>query len=89
MGNITEVTRLGDYGSGHQFYHRLSDPTYHTLIIHSDVIAFHETTNGPFNPEDTIWAPWSPDSNNENGTEGAEYLAKIRQQAEEFTSRTI
>jgi cupin fold WbuC family metalloprotein len=86
-GNITESTRLGDYASGHQFYHRLSDPTYHTLVIHSDTVAFHETTNGPFNPEDTIWAPWAPASDSENETQATEFLAMMRKEVEAFASR--
>lgn len=60
-GNITGTTRMGDYQSGRTFYHRLSQPTYHTLLITSDVLVFHEITNGPFRREDTIWAPWAPE----------------------------
>ena len=81
-GSITEVTRLGDYASGGRFYHRLSDPTYHTLIIVSEVIAFHETTNGPFRPADTIWAPWAPESSDD--VAAIAYMEKLREEAESF-----
>lgn len=84
-GNITEVTTLGDYTSGYQFYHRLSDPTYHTLVIQSDTIAFHEITNGPFDPDDTVWAPWAPASDSEDNTEASEFLTAMRKQVEAFT----
>jgi cupin fold WbuC family metalloprotein len=60
-GNIVEVIRMGDYSSGHRFYYRMSGPHYHTLLIQSDVLVFHETTNGPFTREDTIFAPWAPE----------------------------
>ena len=77
-GDITEVTQLGDYSSGRQFFHRMSDPRFHTLIINSDTVAFHETTNGPFNPKDTIWAPWAPASDEENEAQASEFLVMMR-----------
>jgi len=60
-GNLVDVIPMGDYASGREFYYRLADPRYHTLLIRSDYVVFHETTNGPFNRADTIFAPWSPD----------------------------
>jgi cupin fold WbuC family metalloprotein len=60
-GDITGVTSMGDYQSGRTFYHRLSEPAFHTLLITSDVVVFHEITNGPFDRADTIWAPWAPE----------------------------
>ena len=59
-GNINDIISMGDYSTGRMFFYRLSASVYHTLLIKSDVLVFHETTNGPFRPEDTIWAPWSP-----------------------------
>jgi cupin fold WbuC family metalloprotein len=60
-GNLSEVISMGDYHSGRKFYYRLSDSRYHTLLIHSHHVVFHETTNGPFDRTDTIFAPWAPD----------------------------
>ena len=60
-GNIHDVIKLGDYASGRKFYYRITDPYYHSLLIRSEVVVFHETTSGPFEPEETIFAPWSPD----------------------------
>src|SRR2546426_4697246 len=48
-GNVIEVVAMGDYASGRKFYYRLADPLYHTLLIRSDYVIFHEITNGPFN----------------------------------------
>lgn len=65
MGTITEVIRMGEYLSGNKFYYRISGPTYHTLLIRSHILVFHETTSGPFNRGDTIFAPWAPDESDE------------------------
>ncbi|MBZ5557427.1 MAG: WbuC family cupin fold metalloprotein [Acidobacteriia bacterium] len=66
-GAVADVVPVGDYASGRTFYYRLADPVYHTLIITSPVFVFHETTNGPFRPEDTIWAQWAPDAGDASG----------------------
>ena len=63
-GNIANVIEMGNYASGLYFYYRLNDPLYHTLLIHSDFLVFHETTNGPFIRENTIFAPWAPEEKN-------------------------
>jgi len=76
-GDITCITSMGDYDSGLPFYHRLSEPAYHTLLITSDVLVFHEITNGPFKRSDTIWAPWAPeDSDVESVNRFTERLAR-------------
>lgn len=59
-GKIVAVVPMGDYASGRKFYYRLADPQYHTLLIRSDRLIFHEITNGPFDRADTRFAPWSP-----------------------------
>ena len=80
-GTITEILQMGDYQSGRPFYHRLSDPCYHTLLITSDVLVFHETTGGPFRSSDNIFAPWAPDgSDDARATEYMEALAKAGRQ---------
>ena len=63
-GNITGVNRVADHASGEAFYHRISDPCFHTLLIRSDFLVFHEITNGPFRPDQTEYAPWSPEETN-------------------------
>jgi cupin fold WbuC family metalloprotein len=59
-GAIVDIVRMGDYASGRNFYYRISQPAYHTLVLRSDVLVIHETTNGPFHRDDSIFAPWSP-----------------------------
>jgi len=60
-GRIESVISMGDYATGKVFYYRMATPTFHTLIIRSEVLIFHETTNGPFDRSDTIFAPWAPE----------------------------
>lgn len=64
-GGIIKVASLGDYLSKYNFYWKLSDPYYHTLLINSGFFIFHETTNGPFNKTDVIFPPWAPEDYNE------------------------
>jgi cupin fold WbuC family metalloprotein len=63
-GAVTEVIRMGSFASGRRFFYRIADPLFHTLLICSAVLVFHETTSGPFRREDTIFAPWAPDDSN-------------------------
>ena len=66
-GKVVEVIEMGDYVSGRRFYYRIDTPAYHTLIIRSDVLVFHETTNGPFRREDTVFASWAPEDSDLEG----------------------
>jgi cupin fold WbuC family metalloprotein len=59
-GHVEQVIPIGNYGSGRCFYYRLSSARFHTVLIDSPALVFHETTNGPFRPLETVWAPWSP-----------------------------
>jgi cupin fold WbuC family metalloprotein len=68
-GNIERVIRMGDYASGRTFYYRMAVPVFHTLIVRSDVLVFHETTNGPFDRKDTVFAPWAPEESDAPGAE--------------------
>jgi len=63
IGRILQVVQMGEYLSGLVTYYRLSDDYFHTVVPVSDIVVFHEITNGPFNPEDTIYPLWSPKDN--------------------------
>jgi|TARA_Y100000310_G_C20414881_1_gene683818 cupin fold WbuC family metalloprotein len=65
-GQINETIEMGAYSTGQKFFYRLPPSHYHTLLIESDVLVFHEITNGPFRPEDTVWAPWAPEETDKN-----------------------
>ena len=60
-GGIVNAVKMGDYLSGCSFYYRIAKPLYHTLSIKSRFLIFHESTAGPFNRAETVFAPWSPD----------------------------
>ena len=59
-GRIQQVIKMGDYSSNSVFFYRLEQPIFHTLIVRSEVLVFHETTNGPLDKDTTIFAPWAP-----------------------------
>ena len=59
-GALSECHRLGEHSSGLPFYQTTRTDLYHSLIVRSDWTVFLEITKGPFEPSDTVWAPWSP-----------------------------
>jgi cupin fold WbuC family metalloprotein len=60
-GGVNDVIRMGTFASGRPFFYRIASPLFHTLLIRSATLVFHETTNGPFNRADTVFATWAPD----------------------------
>jgi cupin fold WbuC family metalloprotein len=73
-GAITQVTRLAPVGSKDPFFFRIAEPRFHTIIVQSDALIFHETTTGPFVREETILAPWAPE---EGGDDGRAYQRQL------------
>jgi cupin fold WbuC family metalloprotein len=78
-GKIVNVVELGDITTGRDFYYRLSESIFHTLVIHSDFLVFHEVTNGPFVASETIRAPFAPPESHTKEVHA--YLASIRRGA--------
>lgn len=74
-GGILEVINMGDYPSGDTFFYRLSESYFHTVILISDFVVFHETINGPFNREDNVFARWSPEENDHSAVK--EYMDRL------------
>ena len=60
-GAIRQIIRMGPFGSGRKFYHRLAGPVFHSLLIRSDFLVFHEITQGPFLRGQTVFADWAPE----------------------------
>jgi cupin fold WbuC family metalloprotein len=83
-GNVKQVISMGEYASGQEFFFRSDLPIYHTLLIRSPMLTFLETTNGPFNRADTIFAPWSPDGN--DPSEVKHYLSELEKSVGAFLS---
>jgi len=73
-GSIREVINMGTIESGKKFYNRISEPVYHTLLIRSDFLVFHEITEGPFNREDTIFPDWAPEI---DGRESIDFINHV------------
>ncbi|WP_444550576.1 WbuC family cupin fold metalloprotein [Candidatus Magnetomonas plexicatena] len=63
-GGIVSVIEMSPQNC---FFYRLSESAFHTVVPTSDMVVFHETTNGPFNRSDTMFAPWSPEENDVQG----------------------
>jgi len=68
-GAVLDLIEMSSYSGGEVFYYRLSEPLFHTVIIRSEVVVFHETTNGPFRREDMVFAEWSPRDNEVDATD--------------------
>jgi len=81
-GAILDLIEMSDYNGGKVFYYRLSEPLFHTVIIKSEVVVFHETTNGPFCREDMVFAEWSPPENEVEATH--RFLKNLCTQLTEF-----
>ena len=81
-GDVRDVIQMGNYASNRAFYYRISTALYHTLIIRTDVLVFHETTTGPFNRKDTVFASWSPEEHYTVGC--ALFMEKLTLEAEKF-----
>jgi cupin fold WbuC family metalloprotein len=74
-GTIREVIQMGPYHTGGVFYYRLIHACFHTVLVNTQHVLFHETTNGPFDPADTEFAPWAPEEGEESV---ASYLTTLR-----------
>lgn len=81
-GQITDVVRMGPYGAGRCFFYRMADPLFHTVLVRTETVIFHETTNGPFVREDTEFAEWAPDEKNSEAA--ADFVLKVGKLAAVF-----
>ena len=59
-GAIEESIELADLSTaaGAAFYCRIPVRRFHTVIPLSETVVFREVTDGPFIPEETVFAPW-------------------------------
>jgi cupin fold WbuC family metalloprotein len=63
-GHVTRRLALGSLQSGKTFYLRNENNEWHSFLVQSPYAIIHETTNGPFDPSETEFAPWSPEPDN-------------------------
>ncbi len=83
-GNVEQVIPLtspGQPGTTSPYYYRLPRMTYHSLLIDSEWLLFHEVAAGPFNPETTVFPNWAPD-----GADDLSALAWLKERAGEVLS---
>ncbi len=69
FGNDGRIQRLVDLSANgsQDLYYRLAAPTFHTVVLRTQLAVFHETTNGPFIPSDVDFPIWSPDERDSIG----------------------
>ncbi len=81
-GEVIDVIQLGAPGSGRNFYYRLSESAFHTLLIRSDYLVVHEVTNGPFERDRTVMAPFAPSE--DKVEEASAYMSQVAAQVSRF-----
>ncbi len=85
-GKIEDVIGLDNYNSGKRFYYRMDNPYYHTVFVTADFLVFHETTGGPFQKSDTVFAPWAPEES--DITSGKKYMEQLVRNLDDFLSKS-
>jgi cupin fold WbuC family metalloprotein len=80
-GSIRDTVALGDGGNA-AFFCRIPAGVFHTLLIRSEWLVFHETTCGPFDRSATQIAPWSPADADEAGV--AAFVKRLEGDAAAF-----
>jgi len=73
-GSIRQVIPMGTPDSGKVFYQRLCSEIFHTLVIRTEFLVFHESTEGPFSRVKTIFPEWAPP---EQGVASKSFMDRI------------
>ncbi|MGZ0080398.1 WbuC family cupin fold metalloprotein [Methylomonas sp. YC3] len=55
-----EIHKVIQFDRDHSFYYRLDSNLFHTIVVRSEVLIFHEVTNGPFVQNATEFAKFAP-----------------------------
>jgi len=74
-GAIAGYERLRSGGQTGILYYRIGERAYHTLLIRSEWLVFHEVTTGPFDRAKTMLAQWAPDESDPVAVR--EYLERL------------
>lgn len=59
-GRIIEVIPMGPLDAGRVPFCRINCSRFHSVVVRGAYCTVHETTTGPFIPETTEFASWSP-----------------------------
>ena len=84
-GDIERVVPMGEYGSGRALFCRIDRPLFHSLIVRSDYFVFKETKNGPYRPEESVFASWSPEEGHVEAVR--EFMVRLRKAVDGRTIR--
>jgi cupin fold WbuC family metalloprotein len=83
-GKIRDVLDMAPYGQGKLCYYRMPDQVFHSILITSEWLVFHETTAGPFDPSRTAFPDWAPDGSDAQAVKS--YVATIANLASNYQS---
>ena len=75
LGAVTKCVELSPPSGLGKCYCRIPKNTFHMLIVDSDKMLVKETTNGPFDKNNTIFPTWAPDEATCDGA--ADYLRSV------------
>ncbi|WP_377830077.1 WbuC family cupin fold metalloprotein [Bradyrhizobium lupini] len=73
-GRIRDVLEMAPYGRGALCYYRMPEQVFHSILISSEWLVFHETTAGPFDPSRTAFPDWAPDGG--DAAEAQDYVTR-------------
>jgi cupin fold WbuC family metalloprotein len=79
-GGVAAVIPVGT-GPGLKRYYRIPERLYHTQLVRSEWLVFHEVTSGPFVRAEMLAAPWSPDDADSEAV--AAYVADLERRVRE------
>jgi cupin fold WbuC family metalloprotein len=79
-GSVAAVIPVG-MEPGFKRYYRIPEQVYHTQLVRSEWLVFHEVTSGPFERSEMLEAPWSPDGANSEAV--AAYVADLERRVRE------
>jgi cupin fold WbuC family metalloprotein len=86
-GRIRDVLDMTPYGQGKLCYYRMPDEVFHSILITSEWLVFHETTAGPFDPSKTAFPDWAPDGGDTAAVKA--YVAEVEALAAAHKSRQL
>lgn len=78
-GGIVDVVDMGPFGTGRPYFYRMPQGIFHSLLISSDWLVFHEATEGPFDPARTEFPSWAPDGSDATAVD--HYMADLLSRA--------
>jgi cupin fold WbuC family metalloprotein len=83
-GSLRDVLELSTADDA-PFYFRIAAGVFHSFVIRSEWLVFHETTAGPFERSSMEFAQWSPDESDSVGV--AAFSERLGQDVQSFLVR--